>query len=82
MQQYWCLSRRDYSQTDLKNIPISTSYIGGRMIEEFSTYFETNGTHVKCYSNEEWAQQWFELGFYWGAPCNTNITFVATIGWR
>ena len=85
MEQYWCLSRRDYNLTMLKKIPISTSYISGGMIKAFSTYFETNGTHIKCYSNEEWAQDWFgidEFGHLGSTPCNTSNVPVAAFGWR
>lgn len=50
------------------------------MNQTFTTYIETNGTHVKCYSNEGWAQQWLELGS--DVPCNTTDVPVATIYWR
>ena len=77
------MSRRDYNQTELKAIPISTMYKSdGKMNQAFTTYFETNGTHVKCCSNEEWAQQWFELELFQDNPCNTSNVPVALIYWR
>ena len=66
----------------LKKIPISTSYIGGgKMNQAFSTYFETNGTHLKCYSNEKWAQHWVEFANGFTVPCNTSNSHVANIEW-
>ena len=50
------------------------------MNQAFSTYFKTNGTHLKCYSNEEWAMQWTELGY--PISCNTSNLLVANFGWR
>ena len=77
------MSRRDYNQTMLKKIPISTSYVSvGKMYQAFSTYFKTNGTHIKCNSNEEWAQDWFLLDDFTIAPCNTSNFPIANIdGW-
>ena len=82
MLQYVCLSRGDHNQTVQKKIPISTSYTSGGTIDAFTTYFQTNGTHFKCYSNEEWAQQWFELDRTgYDAFCNTSNVPIARIGW-
>ena len=51
------------------------------MNQAFLTYFERNGTNIKCYSNEEWAQQWIEFGSE-TTPCNTSNLPVAIISWR
>ena len=54
-----------------------------RKNQAFSTFFKTNGTHLKCYGNEEWAQDWVEFDeTYITAPCNTSNMPVATISWR
>ena len=55
--------------------------------QAFSTYFQTNGTHLKCYSNEEWAKDWFGIDqFDWtgvaSIACNTSNSPVATITWK
>ena len=52
------------------------------MNQAFSVYFKTNGTHVKCYSNEEWAQQWFKIEDGATIPCNGSNVPVAKINWR
>ena len=52
------------------------------MDQAFSTNFETNGTHFKCWSNEEWAQQWFKLDYGLSAACSTSNFPVAYIYWR
>ena len=58
---------------------------GNQINQAFTSYFETNGTHIKCSSNEAFqAQEWFECDSeqYITVLCNTSNYPVADFVWR
>ena len=83
---YWCMSRKDYNETYLKSLKISTAFRNEK-IDSFSTQFQYNKTHVKCNSTEEWLQLWYDTSnnFIYGQtiPCVTSSLNVpvATFLW-
>ena len=84
---YWCWSRKDYDEDYLKHISISIAY-RDETINSFSTSLKYNGSHVKCDSEEKWAQKWFQInnqGIYAPpVPCVTNSKTVpvASFQWE
>ena len=82
--QYVCLSRKDYNQTEHNDIQISTSnhMDVGQINKPFSTVFEVNNTKAKCYSDEAWAQQWFDISAWEAILCVTSTKLVADIFWE
>ena len=83
---FWCWSRKDYDENYLKKLNISIAY-KEETFNSFSTTFTYNGSHVKCDSEEEWAQTWFDLSNYLipvpPIPCVTNTSSipVASFQW-
>ena len=77
----------DYEETYLKTLNISRAYTENKF-NSFSTSFLFNDSHVKCNSDEEWAETWFDITnqFQYGplVPCVTNSSSVpvATFLWR
>ena len=59
---YWCWSRHDNIEDDLKNLAISAdgyghdnSEVNGIINRPFSARFYSNETHITCQENEEWS---------------------------
>ena len=83
---YWCWSRMDYSSI-IREIDISASFVDDNQVnDDFSVIFETNGTHVKCIYDEDWAQQWWDIenireNIPYGIICGSSTTTIATIWW-
>ena len=59
MYLYWCWSRQDINDGDLKNLTISAvsydnSEINDILNRPFSATFSVNETHIICHDNEDW----------------------------
>ena len=59
---YWCWSRHDNNEDDLKNLAISAdgygydnSEVNGIINRPFTARFYSNETHITCQENEEWS---------------------------
>ena len=59
---YWCWSRHDNNEDDLKNLAISAdgygydnSEVNGIINRPFTARFYLNETHITCQENEEWS---------------------------
>ena len=48
-----------------------------------TTKFEFNGTHVKCYSDEDWAKHWFDITNESQniIPCVTDTIPIFSVYW-
>ena len=47
---------------DIKDLAIRGNILlDSKDYEGVTTKFEFNGTHVKCYSDEDWANHWFDI---------------------
>ena len=83
--QYWCWSRGDYNETDLRQQPINLN-LRVEKFTSFSTSFFYNPRNrsIKCNSPEEWAENWIHVGDQWNSPkvpCSINAALVATFEW-
>ena len=86
-KDYFCWSRKDWLEKDLEQVPIFTGSREKVFNHSFSGSFEFNGTHLRCKSDEKWAQTWFENSlrntpFPFSINCNTSTGLVAVFGWR
>ena len=83
---FWCWSRKDYNETDLRQLPITMNF-REEIFGPFSTSFFYNQTSksVQCNSSEEWAKNWTYVGGQWpdahNVPCSTNIYPIASFDW-
>ena len=86
INSYSCWSRGDYTENFLKeNISISSDFRTEKYNASFFTNFDYNGTHVKCPTDEEWADKWFDVSNQY-APvfpiaCITSDAPVANFRW-
>ena len=85
---FWCWSRKDYDENYLKTLNISIGYREETIIiDPFSTTFLYNGSHVKCSSEEYWAQTWVDISdqllYVSPIPCvaSTLTAPSATFAW-
>ena len=83
---YSCWSRGDYSETFLKeNISISSAFRTEEYNASFFTNFDYNGTHVKCQTDEDWADKWFDVSNQYvpvfPIACITSDAPVADFRW-
>ena len=81
VSQFWCWSRRDYSEGYIQSLNISTNLLyEDNFWKPFTSSFEKNGTKIRCNSGLEWSQDWIETGnTYWGTKilCGTSTFLVA-----
>ena len=83
---FWCWSRKDHEEDFLKkNISIATSYRQEQYNTSFYAKFDYNGSHVKCHSDKEWAEKWYNVNISVGnvndISCNTSSVPIAKFGW-
>ena len=84
---FWCWSRRDYNEIDLRKLPITLNFREEEFMP-FTTSFFYNQTSkcVKCNSPEKWAENWIDVSDPWNSPdnvpCPTNTTPIATFDWN
>ena len=83
---FWCWSRKDYNESYLKTLNISIGYREETIvIDPFSTTFRYNGSHVKCSSEEYWAQTWVDVSnpkeYFSPIPCVTSTLSTASFAW-
>ena len=83
---FWCWSRRDYNEIDLRQLPITLNFREEEFLP-FTTSFFYNQTSrsIKCNSSEEWADNWVDVSsnFYdpENIPCPTNVGTVGYFDW-
>ena len=82
---FWCWSRRDYNETDLRQLPITMNF-REEVFTSFTTSISYNQTSksIKCNSHEEWAENWIDVSNQWNnvnIPCYTNVSPIATLTW-
>ena len=71
----------DYS-SKVREIDISSAFVGDDQVNDgFSVIFETNGTHVKCIYDKDWAQHWWDITNYDTVPCGSSTTAITIIHW-
>ena len=83
---FWCWSRRDYIETDLRQVSITLNF-REEVFTSFNTSFFYNQTSksIKCNSQDEWAENWIDVSHQWSyprVPCSTNVAPVATFDWE
>ena len=77
---YWCWSRHDNSDDNLKNLPISAghnynnSYFNDIINRPFTASFFVNETHIFCLENEKW---WSQILFF--GPTNVYCSISTGI---
>ena len=75
---FWCWSRKDIDETDLKQMPIILNFREEGFMP-FSTSFFYNQTtkSIKCNSHEDWAENWIDVSDLFHPPefirCPTNV---------
>ena len=84
--QYYCWSRKDIDENDLKNVTIATANVydhelAAMINKPFSTQFKFNGSHFKCDSEESWANRSFYASTWFFMPCATNSIPAAVFYW-
>ena len=77
---YWCWSRRDFSDSDLKKIPITRSVNDDIVTEKLTITFENNATHIRC--NGKWPREWMGLHQLHSMPCETSTFPIAYVDWK
>ena len=83
---FWCWSRRDYIETDLRQVSITLNF-REEVFTSFNTSFFYNQTSksIKCNSQDEWAESWIDVSDTWhppsNIPCSTNVSAVAVFDW-
>ena len=83
---FWCWSRRDYNEKDLRQLPITLD-IREEIFTSFNASFLYNQSNksIKCNSHEEWAENWIDVSDPihppTSVPCFTNISAVGYFEW-
>ena len=79
---YWCWSRHDNNEDDLKNLAISAdeygydnSEVNGIINRPFTARFYSNETHITCQENEEWS---IPIGIGINNPNNVYCPITST----
>ena len=83
--EYYCWSRRD--KVEPFNIILPESHVDFIIpVDEFLIRFEHNGTHVKCYNNAGYPEEWFLPTKYGWKPkhsiCGTSTFPLVSVNWR
>ena len=75
---YWCWSRHDNNDNDLKNLTISAaahenSEVNDIINRPFIARFYVNETHITCHDNEELSEKIAHGHAYVYCPTSTGI---------
>ena len=79
---YWCWSRHDNNEDDLRNLAISAdgydydnSEVNGIINRPFTARFYLNETHITCQENEEWSIPIDS----WNVYCSTSTGYYPAL---
>ena len=76
----WCWSRKDINETQIKKLPIITSFVEDYELQDlifnqtFSISYRFNGSHFQCNVDEFWNDLWFDKNVDSTSPCITNTS--------
>ena len=85
--QYWCWSRKDVSEGQIKKELLSTAVVDDYKLAElirkpFSVRYISNETHYKCDYSEQWANAWYMITDYNNSPCVTNTSLPINVKFK
>ena len=82
---YWCWSRQDVNETQVKGLPIMTSFVEDFELQQrifhqpFSISYRFNGSHFQCHVDESWNDSWFDNDVDSTSPCITNTSLPVNV---
>ena len=86
--QFWCWSRKDVKEADVKELSIITSFVEDYELKDlifnqpFSISYRFNGSHFQCNVDELWNDLWFDRNFSSNSPCITNTSLHVNVKYR
>ena len=82
---FWCWSRKDISETLVKEVSITTSFVEDYELQDkifhqpFSITYRFNGSHFQCNVDDEWNDSWFDKNTDSTSPCITNTSLPVNV---
>ena len=86
--KFWCWSRGDVKEADIKKYPITTSFVEDLELQElifnhpFTISYRFNGSHFQCNVDELWNDSWFNNTADSTSPCITNTSLHVNVKYR
>ena len=86
--KFWCWSRRDVKEADVKKYPITTSFVEDLELQDlifnhpFTISYRFNGSHFQCNVDELWNDSWFNDSAASTSPCITNTSLPVNVRYR
>ena len=86
-ENYWCWSRQDVDEEQIKGRILSTALVNDNEIRElivqpFSVRFLSNKTHYKCDYDSIWTGTWYPIDVDSISPCMANNSLPVNVKFR
>ena len=84
-KEFWCWSRKDVKEADVKDISIIASFVQDYELQDrifnqpFSISYRFNGSHFQCNADELWNDSWFDQNVVSTSPCVTNTSLPVNV---
>ena len=85
-KEFWCWSRKDVKEADVKDISIIASFVQDYELQDrifnqpFSISYRFNGSHFQCNVVDKlWNDLWFDKNVDSTSPCITNTSLHVNV---
>ena len=86
-ENYWCWSRQDVDEEQIKGQILSTALVYDNEIKElltqpFSVRYISNKTHYNCDYDSIWTDTWYPMDVDDFSPCMANTSLPVNVKFR